>query len=321
GPDLRDLVTFFNAARGAQWMVDSIRGLISWIKQWLELEEANEAVQFERLLIESPKHCKAINDYNVGKSFIRPENSFDFMEKLVDSATKLGKVNIAGYFRSFTSVDTDTARMEPVVLVLRGKPGAGKSAAATIITAAVSKILTGTQSVYSLSPDTEHMDGYHGQFAMIMDDLGQNPDGEDFRTFCQMISVAQYRPSMADLKDKGILFKSQFIVATTNLPEFRPLTVSDRGAVDRRITFDIGVTPGTAVTKNGKLDLAMALKPDGEGEFPYSCDCQILHTTGLALQNLRTGKTMNIKELVDLIVKKIKSKRTTSGMLEGLVVQ
>lgn len=321
GPDLRDLVTFFNAARGAQWMVDSIRGLISWIKQWLELEEENEAVHFERLLIESPKHCKAINDYNVGKTFVRPENSFDFMEKLVESATKLGKVNIAGYFRTFTSVDTDAPRMEPVVLVLRGKPGAGKSAAATIITAAVSKILTGTQSVYTLSPDTEHMDGYHGQFSMIMDDLGQNPDGEDFRTFCQMISVAQYRPSMADLKDKGILFKSQFIVATTNLPEFRPLTVSDRGAVDRRITFDIGVTPGSAVTKNGKLDLAAALKPDGEGEFPYSTDCQILHTTGLLLQNLRTGKTMNIKELVDLIVKKIKSKRTTSGMLEGLVVQ
>ncbi|AHV83701.1 polyprotein [Human cosavirus] len=321
GPDLRDLVTFFNAARGAQWMVDSIRGLITWIKQWLELEEENEAVHFERLLIESPKHCKAINDYNVGKTFVRPENSFDFMEKLVESATKLGKVNIAGYFRTFTSVDTDAPRMEPVVLVLRGKPGAGKSAAATIITAAVSKILTGTQSVYTLSPDTEHMDGYHGQFSMIMDDLGQNPDGEDFRTFCQMISVAQYRPSMADLKDKGILFKSQFIVATTNLPEFRPLTVSDRGAVDRRITFDIGVTPGSAVTKNGKLDLAAALKPDGEGEFPYSTDCQILHTTGLLLQNLRTGKTMNIKELVDLIVKKIKSKRTTSGMLEGLVVQ
>lgn len=321
GPDLRDLVTFFNAARGAQWMVDSIRGLISWIKQWLELEEENEAVHFERLLIESPKHCKAINDYNVGKTFVRPENSFDFMEKLVESATKLGKVNIAGYFRTFTSVDTDAPRMEPVVLVLRGKPGAGKSAAATIITAAVSKLLTGTQSVYTLSPDTEHMDGYHGQFSMIMDDLGQNPDGEDFRTFCQMISVAQYRPSMADLKDKGILFKSQFIVATTNLPEFRPLTVSDRGAVDRRITFDIGVTPGSAVTKNGKLDLTAALKPDGEGEFPYSTDCQILHTTGLLLQNLRTGKTMNIKELVDLIVKKIKSKRTTSGMLEGLVVQ
>nr|QAA77580.1 polyprotein [Human cosavirus] len=321
GPDLRDLVTFFNAARGAQWMVDSIRGLISWIKQWLELEEENEAVHFERLLIESPRHCKAINDYNVGKTFVRPENSFDFMEKLVESATKLGKVNIAGYFRTFTSVDTDAPRMEPVVLVLRGKPGAGKSAAATIITAAVSKILTGTQSVYTLSPDTEHMDGYHGQFSMIMDDLGQNPDGEDFRTFCQMISVAQYRPSMADLKDKGILFKSQFIVATTNLNEFRPLTVSDRGAVDRRITFDIGVTPGSAVTKNGKLDLAAALKPDGEGEFPYSTDCQILHTTGLLLQNLRTGKTMNIKELVDLIVKKIKSKRTTSGMLEGLVVQ
>ena len=243
------------------------------------------------------------------------------MEKLVESATKLGKVNNSGCFRTFTSVDTDAPRMEPVVLVLRGKPGAGKSAAATIITAAVSKILTGTQSVYTLSPDTEHMDGYHGQFSMIMDDLGQNPDGEDFRTFCQMISVAQYRPSMADLKDKGILFKSQFIVATTNLPEFRPLTVSDRGAVDRRITFDIGVTPGSAVTKNGKLDLAAALKPDGEGEFPYSTDCQILHTTGLLLQNLRTGKTMNIKELVDLIVKKIKSKRTTSGMLEGLVVQ
>nr|AHX26969.1 polyprotein [Cosavirus A] len=321
GPDLRDFVTFFNAARGAQWMIDSLKSLISWIKQWLELEEENEAVQLEKMLIESPRHCKAINDYNRGDSFQRPTNSFEFMDRLVECATKLGRVQIATYFRNFTTADSDTSRPEPVVLVLRGKPGAGKSAAATVIAAAVSKLLVGSQSVYTLSPDTEHMDGYHGQFVTLMDDLGQNPDGEDFRCFCQMVSCAQYRPAMADLKDKGILFTSRLLIATTNLPDFNPVTISDPRALDRRITFDIHVTPGSAATKNGKLDLAAALKPDGPGEHPYTSDCPILHTTGLLLKNLRNNQTMNVKDLVDLIVRRIKHKKEVGNMLDSLVAQ
>nr|QAA77575.1 polyprotein [Human cosavirus] len=321
GPDLRDFVTFFNAARGAQWMIDSLKSLISWIKQWLELEEENEAVQLEKMLIESPRHCKAINDYNRGDSFQRPTHSFEFMDRLVECATKLGRVQIATYFRNFTTADSDTSRPEPVVLVLRGKPGAGKSAAATVIAAAVSKLLVGSQSVYTLSPDTEHMDGYHGQFVTMMDDLGQNPDGEDFRCFCQMVSCAQYRPAMADLKDKGILFTSRLLIATTNLPDFNPVTISDPRALDRRITFDIHVTPGSAATKNGKLDLAAALKPDGPGEHPYTSDCPILHTTGLLLRNLRNNQTMNVKDLVELIVKRIKHKKEVGNMLDSLVAQ
>lgn len=321
GPDLRDFVTFFNAARGAQWMIDSLKSLITWIKQWLELEEENEAVQLEKMLIDSPKHCKAINDYNRGDSFQRPTNSFEFMDRLVECATKLGKVQIATYFRNFTTADSDTSRPEPVVVVLRGKPGAGKSAAATVMAAAVSKLLVGSQSVYTLSPDTEHMDGYHGQFVTLMDDLGQNPDGEDFRCFCQMVSCAQYRPAMADLKDKGILFTSRLLIATTNLPDFNPVTISDPRALDRRITFDILVTPGSAATKNGKLDLAAALKPDGPGEHPYTSDCPILHTTGLLLKNLRNNQTMNLKDLVEMIVKRIKHKKEVGNMLDSLVAQ
>lgn len=321
GPDLRDFVTFFNAARGAQWMIDSLKSLITWIKQWLELEEENEAVQLEKMLIDSPRHCKAINDYNRGDSFQRPTNSFEFMDRLVECATKLGKVQIATYFRNFTTADSDTSRPEPVVVVLRGKPGAGKSAAATVMAAAVSKLLVGSQSVYTLSPDTEHMDGYHGQFVTLMDDLGQNPDGEDFRCFCQMVSCAQYRPAMADLKDKGILFTSRLLIATTNLPDFNPVTISDPRALDRRITFDILVTPGSAATKNGKLDLAAALKPDGPGEHPYTSDCPILHTTGLLLKNLRNNQTMNLKDLVDMIVKRIKHKKEVGNMLDSLVAQ
>lgn len=321
GPDLRDFVTFFNAARGAQWMIDSLKSLITWIKQWLELEEENEAVQLEKMLIDSPRHCKAINDYNRGDSFQRPTNSFEFMDRLVECATKLGKVQIATYFRNFTTADSDTSRPEPVVVVLRGKPGAGKSAAATVMAAAVSKLLVGSQSVYTLSPDTEHMDGYHGQFVTLMDDLGQNPDGEDFRCFCQMVSCAQYRPAMADLKDKGILFTSRLLIATTNLPDFNPVTISDPRALDRRITFDILVTPGSAATKNGKLDLAAALKPDGPGEHPYTSDCPILHTTGLLLKNLRNNQTMNLKDLVEMIVKRIKHKKEVGNMLDSLVAQ
>nr|YP_002956114.1 3C [Human cosavirus B] len=321
GPDLRDVVTFFNAAKGAQWMVESIKSLINWIKQWLELEEENEAVKLEKMLIESPSHCKNIHMYNKGELFAKPQESFDFLDRLCETATSLGKTHLASYFRNFVTYDSDTSRPEPVVVVLRGKPGAGKSAAATVLAAAVSKLCVGSQSVYTLSPDTEHMDGYHGQFATIMDDLGQNPDGEDFRSFCQMVSCAQYRPPMAGLPDKGILFTSRIVIATTNLCDFNPLTIADPRALERRITFDILVSPGPACNKNGKLDLNAALTPDGPGEGPFTTDCQILHTTGLTLKDIRKGTTLNLKDLTELVVDRINKKKKVGNMLENLVAQ
>nr|QAA77578.1 polyprotein [Human cosavirus] len=321
GLDLRDAVTFFNAARGAHWMVETIQSMVKWLKTWIGLEEENEAVELEKMLIESPKHCKAINEYNRGHVYVAPTDSMDFINRLCDKATALGKVQLAGYFKAFVSQDTDTSRPEPVVLVLRGKPGAGKSAAATVIAAAVSKLCTGTQSVYTLSPDTQHMDGYRGQFAMIMDDLGQNPDGEDFTSFCQMVSCAQYRPPMANLNEKGILFNSRFIIATTNLRDFNPLTIADSGALSRRITFDYLVSPGPAAIIDGKLDLEAALSPDGPGTYPFSSDCKLLHTVGLSLKNLKGNDTCNVQDLVKLVVDRLEAKKQIGNMLEGLVVQ
>nr|AQM40272.1 polyprotein [Human cosavirus] len=322
GIDLRDAVTFFNAARGAEWMVGAIKSLIDWIKKWLELEEQNEGVILEQMLIESPKHCKAINEYNRGEVFIRPAESFDFIDRLCNLAMSQGKVHLSGYFKNFISADSDPCRPEPVVLVLRGKPGAGKSAAATLIAAAVSKLCVGTQSVYSLSPDTQHMDGYRGQFAMIMDDLGQNPDGEDFRSFCQMVSCCQYRPSMANLNDKGILFSSRLLIATTNLVDFRPLTIADPRALERRITFDYVVAPGSQTSKKGMLDLEKALTPDGPGEGPFVHDCPILHLTGLTFTSARQpDKVINLVDLVESIVKRLQKKKTVGRLLDSLVAQ
>nr|QHN64364.1 polyprotein [Cosavirus F] len=321
GPDLRDIVTFFNAARGAQWMVESIRALISWLKRWLELEEENEGTKLERMLIESPKHCRAINEFYTGDVFVKPQESFDFIQNLVDLSTSLGKTQLANYFKKFTTSDSDACRPEPVVIVLRGRPGAGKSAAATVLAAAVSKVVVGNQSVYTLSPDTDHMDGYKGQFVTIMDDLGQNPDGEDFRSFCQMVSTTQYRPPMANLDDKGICFSSRLIIATTNLVDFNPITIADPRALDRRITYDIHVEPGPSACVDGKLDLEKALKSDGPARFPYTTDCPLLHTTGLTLTDLRSKKTMNIKDLVTLVTNKLSLKKTVSNLLDNLIAQ
>ncbi|AIZ66891.1 polyprotein [Cosavirus JMY-2014] len=321
GLDLRDVVTFFNAAKGLQWMVDTIRALINWLKKWMDNETENDGIKLEQMLIDSPPHCKAIHAYNRGETFKKPTDSFQFIDKLIDLATAQGKLHMASYFKNYVADVSDPCRPEPVVIVLRGKPGAGKSAAATVLAAAISKMIVGEQSVYTLSPDTDHMDGYTGQYVVIMDDLGQNPDGEDFRYFCQMVSTTCYRPAMADLKDKGILFTSRVLIVTTNLQDFSPITISDPRALERRITFDILVSPGPAATRNGKLDLARALQPDGPGEGPFTNDCALLHTTGLNLKNLRNGKEFNLVDLVEKTVKKVQEKKTVCGMLEGLVVQ
>ncbi len=313
----------FNLLKNLDWVVKLIVSIVDWIRSWFEKKELTDQCKLAEMMEQFGEKAAEISNYRCGNLCDEPKEAFKWMKELFDLATKTQKTNIAVLAQKYLSnKSNDKARMEPIVVVLRGKPGAGKSIASQLLAQAVSKMNAGFQSVYSFPPDSDHLDGYSGQYAVIMDDLGQNPDGKDFATFCQMVSTTNFIPSMAHLSEKGRPFRSNFIVATTNLAEFRPVTIADPGAVDRRITFDLTVTPGSACTIQGKLDLAKAITPDGPALGPFKQQCEILHKTGLKFTCNRNRKLeMSLLELIDAINEEINRKTKVLTSFTSLVFQ
>ncbi|QFX66142.1 polyprotein [Macaca fascicularis picornavirus] len=241
-----------------------------------------------------------------------------------DLALERGMIGLANYTDLYLQSRNSacTARLEPVVLVIRGSPGCGKSVAAQLIAEAVSVALCGNKSVYSFPPDCKHMDGYQNQLCMIMDDLGQNPDGEDFRLFCQMVSTTVLIPSMASLTQKGTHFNSEIIIATTNCPEFAPRTITDSAALKRRITIDVTAVAGRSyVTQKNTLDLQRAMQKESSCDtyFRYACPL----TTGSAVKFVSNtcDSIWSLEELVGIVLMAHASRVQVLDVLSDFVLQ
>lgn len=309
----------FNLARSADWLCTKLKELINWIKQWFQEEEKTPKMQLAELVSQLPEWIVEIHEYREGK---RPGVSEETKKKIAQTyemAISQGNTGLANFLERFRNVWTHTqARVEPVVIVLKGKPGQGKSIAAQVIAQAVSKMATGHQSVYSFPPDSKYFDGYTGQYAMIMDDLGQNPDGEDFKVFCQMVSTTHFVPNMASLDQKGTSFQTQVIIVTTNQTNFRPVTIADPGAIARRITFEYAVEPDGCIQSEQKLDLEKALEhTGGQCHKPFEFDCPLL--SHLKFRGQKESKLL--PEVVDEILGVLMHKKTQANRLNMLVSQ
>lgn len=153
---------------------------------------------------------------------------------------------------------------------------------------------------------------------MIMDDLGQNPDGEDFKVFCQMVSTTHFVPNMASLDQKGTSFQTQVIIVTTNQTNFRPVTIADPGAIARRITFEYAVEPDGCIQSDQKLDLEKALEhTGGQSHRPFEFDCPLL--SHLKFRGQKESKLL--PEVVDEILGVLLHKKTQANRLNMLVSQ
>ncbi len=321
---LSDTNAGFTLARHIEWAVNLIRRVYKWIMDWISKEEESDEAKIPHLMRELPNHVKVIETDRNGFGSGDPEPSYQFVEELYELAVKCGKPAIAAFVERYRKRKVvNSARTEPVVLVVRGLPGTGKSIVTQLLAQSVSKNFTGKQSVYSLPPDPKHFDGYCRQFSVLLDDLGQNPDGEDFKLFCQMISTNQLVCPMAALPDKGITFSSLFIACSTNLPRFNPVTVSDTNALSRRIFLDLTARPGRMAETNGRLDLEKALEVTGPSPRPdlFRNDCPILHKIGLELVNNRTKQEMSLLEVHDMICNEIIRKQNILLDLNKLVFE
>lgn len=192
--------------------------------------------------------------YAEGCNFARAcGNAFSQLRASYTKISEYQAMCIKGKVFAFT-------RPEPVVIYLYGDPGAGKSVAAIQLARQFATYfgVEPDSGIHSLSSATKHMDGYTGQPIVIIDDIGQMADNEDWTHFCEMVSTTPWIAPKADCKEKGMYFTSPLIIATSNIELPRPKTVLFPGAIQRRLTFKVNVHPGADFSRDGKLDAQAA---------------------------------------------------------------
>jgi len=149
---------------------------------------------------------------------------------------------VTGWLKRVTAsgISTAGARQEPVSVLIAGKPGIGKS---YMVQQLVTDVLgdeikwTGlpgesiVNHIYMRNPMEQYWSNYRGQKVVLYDDFGQltesesNPDPE-FGEIIQAIGDNPYKIPVAELEEKNrAYFRSEFVVATTNLDSISSRTV------------------------------------------------------------------------------------------------
>ncbi|APG77488.1 hypothetical protein 1 [Sanxia picorna-like virus 13] len=148
----------------------------------------------------------------------------------------------------------DNNRQEPVMVLLQGEPGIGKTLMATFFCATVLMLsdTVGKEAGYDeimrhlwQKGSSQYWEGYQGQAAFIMDDAFSQvytpgADGDnDFMNIIRMVNVWSFPLNMATLASKGsAYFNSKLIFATTNmqtLHEAASAVCCEPAAITRRI--------------------------------------------------------------------------------------
>nr|QUX37324.1 polyprotein [rhinovirus C56] len=293
-----------NAAKGLEWVAQKIGKFIDWLK-----EKLIPTVQRKR---ETLEQCKKIGLYEQQVQGFAHSDA-DAQQQLIVEISKLkrGLDDLAPLYASenkrVTNIQKDlqrltayqkTHRHEPVCCLIRGPPGCGKS----LVTSIIAHGLTNEANIYSLPPDPKHFDGYNQQTVVIMDDVGQNPDGKDLSMFCQMVSTTEFIVPMASIEDKGRSFTSHYVLASTNLDSLSPPTITIPEAISRRFFLDTDLQVLSKFkTPNGLLDVAKALQPCTKCSKPmhYKQCCPILCGQALVLKDRRTSASYPLLAVVE----------------------
>nr|CAL64901.1 polyprotein [Foot and mouth disease virus C] len=301
----RDINDIFAILKNGEWLVKLILAIRDWIKAWIASEE-----KFVTMTDLVPGILEKQRDLNDPSKY---KDAKEWLDNTRQVCLKNGNVHIANLCKVVAPAPSKS-RPEPVVVCLRGKSGQGKSFLANVLAQAISTHLTGrTDSVWYCPPDPDHFDGYNQQTVVVMDDLGQNPDGKDFKYFAQMVSTTGFIPPMASLEDKGKPFSSKVIIATTNLYSgFTPKTMVCPDALNRRFHFDIDVSAKDGYKINNKLDIIKALEDTHANPVAmFHYDCALLN--GMAVEMKRLQQDMfkpqpplqNVYQLVQEVIERV----------------
>nr|WES14246.1 polyprotein [rhinovirus C2]WES14247.1 polyprotein [rhinovirus C2] len=320
---LKKFTEWCNAAKGLEWVGQKISRFIDWLK-----EKVLPTVKSKKEILD---HCKKIPLYQEQiKGF--PYATQESQEELTLNIDKLkkGLDGLAPLYavenKTVTQMQKEikqlqcykrTQRIEPVCILLHGIPGCGKS----LITTIIARGLATEGNIYSLPPNPKHFDGYNQQDVVIMDDVCQNPDGEDMNMFCQMVSTADFHVPMAALEDKGKSFTSKYVLASTNMATLQPPTIQTPEALERRFFLDMDVKVLSPYSsQRGLLDTAKALQPCTKCDKPthYSRCCPLLCGKAVVLVNRKTQVSYSVNMIVEQLKTEYGNRRSVKTNLAAI---
>ncbi|APA29022.1 polyprotein [Picornaviridae sp. rodent/Ee/PicoV/NX2015] len=327
GDWMKKFLDSVNAFKGIDWLVAKIQKFIDWIKEKI-VPECREKADFLKRLPQLPVlhsqlkqfKCSKEADQETLQRMYSNVHYFDtYCKKYAPLYAAEAKMvrECEAILQTIQLFRKPGSRTEPVAVIIRGAPGTGKSLATTLIGNAIAKKIN--SSVYSLPPDPKYFDGYLGQKVCIMDDVGQNPDGEDLKYFCQMVSTTDFYPPMADLVDKGTLFTSQYVLVSTNTHQFNPPTISEPKALQRRFFLDLQIKVADCYQKEGgRLNGATASKPCDQCKPKNFTACNPI-ICGKAIKFQHNGAVYSLDDVVTLMMREYANREKVCDMLAAVL--
>nr|QMS47693.1 polyprotein [Enterovirus C] len=315
-----------NAAKGLEWVSNKISKFIDWLKEKIipqardKLEFVTKLKQLEMLenqISTIHQSCPSQEHQEILFNNVRwlSIQSKRFAPLYAAEAKRIQKLEhtINNYIQ-FKSKH----RIEPVCLLVHGSPGTGKSVATNLIARAIAE--KENTSTYSLPPDPSHFDGYKQQGVVIMDDLNQNPDGADMKLFCQMVSTVEFIPPMASLEEKGILFTSNYVLASTNSSRITPPTVAHSDALARRFAFDMDIQVMGEYSRDGKLNMAMATEMCKNCHQPanFKRCCPLVCGKAIQLMDKSSRVRYSIDQITTMIINERNRRSNIGNCMEAL---
>lgn len=315
-----------NAAKGLEWVSNKISKFIDWLKEKIipqardKLEFVTKLKQLEMLenqIATIHQSCPSQEHQEILFNNVRwlSIQSKRFAPLYAVEAKRIQKLEhtINNYIQ-FKSKH----RIEPVCLLVHGSPGTGKSVATNLIARAIAE--KENTSTYSLPPDPSHFDGYKQQGVVIMDDLNQNPDGADMKLFCQMVSTVEFIPPMASLEEKGILFTSNYVLASTNSSRITPPTVAHSDALARRFAFDMDIQVMGEYSRDGKLNMAMATEMCKNCHQPanFKRCCPLVCGKAIQLMDKSSRVRYSVDQITTMIINERNRRSNIGNCMEAL---
>lgn len=190
---------------------------------------------------------------------MRKQTAKDLFWKAAAVLKKVEKAALACVQRAGTS-----RRKEPFSLYLTGDPGTGKSlmVAECVLQLAAKCGITKSEISdlsYCRNSNSDHYDGYRGQFALVRDDCftsGSMNLCPEVSEFLQEVSTNVYMPPFAFLQDKGTYFTSRVVISCSNsaYPNISEFICKDALLRRRHVVIEFKKKCQGTVEKDGQVE-------------------------------------------------------------------
>lgn len=244
-----------------EWMygipphIAQLEECVTGVTQWYKDVQALVSLQTpDQIAMDSQKCAEIETLYAQGVRYSAMIGDFKFDRNIMSGFQTHFRVLQACYERAQSSgAFRGGPRIEPIVVLIHGTSGVGKSGMMYPLAIDLCKI-DGipnddfTQLIYNRNVEQEFWDGYRGQRICIYDDFAQMRDSQanpnlEFMELIRTGNLAPYPLHMATIEEKAkTYFKSRVVLMTSNTAVFDPQSLTWPDAVRRRIDLSAEIT-------------------------------------------------------------------------------